>query len=169
MTALILDPSIQVTGYAIYRGAMLLDSGVVRTRTKRTDQDDVSRIGYLVHELRILAAPHGIRETVIEIPGAFSYQTTAGGKGLNQEALRKLNMVIGAFICMAAGWPTYLVSVQTWKGQRAKALDRLAAPDAETDDESDAIALGRWFVVLGRHILDDAMKDTTAPPRRRRR
>jgi hypothetical protein len=153
VSTLCIDPSIVVTGYAIYRGPLLLASGSVRT--KRTEKDDVARIGYLVHEVRVLAMPHAVREVVMEIPASYSYgRSSRNGRALNQDALRKLNMVIGAFIGMAAGWPTHLVPVGTWKGRRAKGWDRLAAPQATTNDESDAIALGRWWLTIGRQLME---------------
>jgi hypothetical protein len=149
MSLLTLDPSIVNTGYAIFHlDGELMASGGIRTRTQTKTLQ--GRIRYLQANLSVLIAPYHIDEIVIELAPAFFY-----GRSKNQNAasLQKLNLVTGSFIGMFAHLnDLHLVLPEQWKGKRSKSADRLANPEATTNDESDAIELGRWWLRIGKQL-----------------
>lgn len=146
VNTLVLDPSIVKTGWALYHGHEMYHSGVIRTR----GEGDVPRLRFLVGNVMALCAKYDARESVIEITASFSYnRSSTRGKGMNQKGLQKLNWATGALIGACSG-EVYLVLVSMWKGNRGKAIDRMLAPQAKTDDEADAISLGKWWVTMGK-------------------
>ena len=84
---------------------------------------------------------------------------------MNQASIQKLNLVTGAFIGMFAHLNgLHLVLPEQWKGKRGKRAHRLMNPKATTNDEADAIELGRWWLRIGRqHVCQDCQVEVIEP------
>lgn len=146
---LAIDPSINNTGWAIYRSGGLFLSGVVKTQGETV----VEKLQSLYHQVRNEALCHDIKKAIIEIPGSFSYARSTGryGKALNQSAIGKLNMAIGVIMLACAEWKVEVDTVEAhvWKTRRSKKLDTSIARSLTGKkvlaDEADAILLGMWY------------------------
>lgn len=144
-----IDPSINNTGYAIADGERIIASGVIRTKA----EGDADRLFELAGVLERIIQIGTIGLGVVEIPGSFSYARSTGkwsGKGVNQDALRKLNMAIGAIILTLKNFGITVETIEAhkWKGQRKKELDQTIAQHyvgrKVGPDEADAVMLAVW-------------------------
>lgn len=152
-TIIAIDPSIVSTGYAVYTGGELVSSGVIRT----PDLLDHARVAHIVQKVWFIALKYPSVSLVIEVPDSFSYaRSQRNGKPLNQGSLQKLNWVIGGLFVLPSVWANaghiHSVTPRQWKGSRSKHIDQLAT-GIKQKDEADAVALGLWWVRMGRQIM----------------
>lgn len=150
MTIIALDSSINKTGYAVWQGRKLLESGVLRTRGNSTAEKLLSLKQELVKVLTGKSIDRAYVETVGKGFSYFSKTSKYSGKSLNQAALHKLSMAVGALLLVLSDWGivTEEVEATAWKAGRPKALDtniasRLAGKSI-THDEADAILMGYY-------------------------
>ncbi len=151
---LAIDPSIVSTGYAVISDGELVFSGVI----KPPALSDYERVGHVMQKIWSIATKHPrITAIIIEVPDSFSYaRSERNGKALNQGSLQKLNWVIGGLFVLPSVWANagaiHCVTPRQWKGSRSKHLDQLAT-GIKQKDEADAVALGLWWVRIGRQIM----------------
>ena len=164
-----IDPSINNTGYAIADHEKIVDSGVIRTKA----EGDIERLLELSRGLQEVLGNKElgiIRLAVVEVPGSFSYGRSTGkwsGKGVNQSALHKLNMAIGAIALTLKMWGVEVETVEAhkWKAGRKKKLDTAIAQHYAGrkvgPDEGDAIMLAVWHnhgEIAGDMVADTSRK-----------
>lgn len=92
---------------------------------------------------------------VIELPQNWgAYKSVASQ---HSGALPLLRILVGALFWELSNWTkdgTFLVPVSTWKGQLKKhhtmmRMERKYNVKFPTDDESDAVGIGDWFLTKG--------------------
>ena len=147
-----IDPSIANVGWCIASHKDgYQSSGVIKTDNTQSDAErlhDIYMKLIFVEDLMLSR----IKTAFIEMPDSFSFARSkgAGGAGLNQASLHKLNRAIGAIMLTfkARGINVNEVKVSEWKGRRNKKLDQIIAKQLSGKkcgpDESDAICLAEY-------------------------
>lgn len=147
MSILALDISTTATGYSIYKDGELIQSGVLTFK----DRDWLNRVKYMADELDKITDNHKINTAVIE--DTFSR--------LNVSTLKKLCLAQGIIIgpLLIKNISLEQVYPKEWqsfhglaKFKRAeikensiKIATTIANKEIKTDDEADAILIGKYF------------------------
>jgi hypothetical protein len=150
------DPSVNNTGWCITSQAVILASGVIRTKAEKV-QDRLKELGggvnMLLSDEHLGGAVPATVLAVVEIPAKFSYHRSSGrgGKALNSASIQKLNMAAGTIMTVLGvrGCKVDTIEAHVWKGSRGKKLDQAIACNLVGrrvgPDEADAIMLAQWW------------------------
>ena len=152
MMTISLDPSINNTGFAIFKDKLLIQSGTIKTPSALEPQSKIGCIVATLHEML-----SRIDAVVLEVPRSFTYgRSSRGGKGLNATSMQKLNWVVGSIIAVARICECRLHTIppDKWKGRRSKKWDQIAT-GISNPDEADSVAMGQWWLRIGKQIADE--------------
>jgi len=150
---LAIDPSILSLGYAIFEGEKLLKSGtVVEESSKESLEDRICRMIEHLQDVFKEGIPICKLETcVIEKPQLWgAYKSVAS---MHSGSLLGLHVLVGALYWWGSAkfQNCHLIPVSEWKGQLPKRVtkarvEKLYGIICTTDDESDAVGLGSYFI-----------------------
>jgi len=161
MNILALDPSVIHLGWAYMEWSstwdaetlpVIHDSGCILAPDEYKDTELVKRIGFMLEALHDLDVDVDI--VIIEQPENWgAYKGMASSRS---GSLLKLELLTGALV----GWALTkclepkLIKVSQWKGQLSKnitqrRMEKKYNCKCQTNDESDAIGLGDWYLTQG--------------------
>jgi len=152
-TLFAVDPSSTRMGVAIYQGERLHSAYVLKP--DRASDDAQARVDSMLRELAELLAETPPTHAVLEQP-------TMLRPGRNIKIACLLHHTCGEArrVLMNGGAVVSMVQPAQWNGNRRKTATQAtvaattAGYDAGQDkggDASDAIAMGRWWLMIGRH------------------
>ncbi len=136
-----LDPSINVTGYAIRLGKGRTVSGTIKT----TSGGITARLHSLRQQLGAILEKYMPAQAVVEYPPKIAYSRSTeafSGKALNIEDLIKLALATGVVLETCAGFGCLTDAVL------AKGFTRLIA-GKQDQNEADACLLLEWYLAGG--------------------
>jgi len=154
-TLLSIDPSIRSLGFAVFINDELTASGTVKRKLVRGESLE-NRIQAIIEgleeELRKKKIPSiRLDAVVIEKPqlwGAFKSVAS-----MHSGSLLGLHILVGALFWWGIEkfFESYLIPVSEWKGQLPKTetrkrMEALYGKKFDTNDESDAVGLGTYFI-----------------------
>ncbi len=143
-----LDPSINVTGYAIRLGKGRTVSGTIKT----VGDGITARLHSLRQQLRAILEKYMPAQAAVEYPPRITYSRSTdafSGKALNIEDLIKLALATGIVLETCAGFGCLTDAVlATWKGIAGKGFTRLIA-GKQDHNEADACLLLEWYLAGG--------------------
>ncbi len=143
-----LDPSINVTGYAIRLAKERTVSGTIKTASGGI----TARLHSLRQQLRAVLEKYMPALAAVEYPPKIMYSRSTdafSGKALNIEDLIKLALATGVVLETCAGFGCLTDAVlATWKGIAGKGFTRLIA-GKQDHNEADACLLLEWYLAGG--------------------
>lgn len=161
MKVLAIDPSINSMGFAFLSELGLHSYGTFEAPVKLKKSPFTERMYYMVSRLDDILSENPVDRIVIEQPQSWgAYKSVASTQS---GALLMLHMLAGSLAAWAYGcfhkWNGYpvdinkvqLIPVSKWKGQLPKRItkarmERKYGVRFRTNDESDAVGLGDWFL-----------------------
>ncbi len=148
LSTIALDPSINVTGYAIRLRNGRTVSGTIKT----AGSGITARLHSLRQQLREILENYMPAQAAVEYPPKFTYSRSTdalSGKALNIEDLIKLALATGVVLetCAEFGCLTDEV-LATWKGIAGKGFTRIIAGKRD-HNEADACLLLEWYLAGG--------------------
>ncbi len=128
---IVIDPSLNCTGYAVFDGPRLVRSGVVKS-SGENESVKLESICRGIEEILGDKQIDKIAEAVVEVPGKITYrrsQDQSTGKPLNQDSMHKLCFAIGAILLTLRQWGIECKTVKAheWKGSMNKATTLMIA------------------------------------------
>lgn len=157
-----LDVSTTGTGWAIYDGSTLLQSGVSKPKQKSFYE----RAKAMASELKTIQL-RAIRRHDKPFESIVIEQNTVMGP--NQQSSIKIGIATGVILGRLLAEDIYFVNVSTWrkywkfsykdrskKSMKKQAVDTVSVEFKKQvkDDEADAILIGSYFVNLGKDFGD---------------
>jgi Holliday junction resolvasome RuvABC endonuclease subunit len=148
LSTIALDPSINVTGYAIRLRNGRTVSGTIET----AGGGITARLYSLRLQLRTVLEKYMPAQAAVEYPPKITYSRSTdaiSGKALNIEDLIKLALATGVVLetCAEFGCQTDEV-LATWKGIAGKGFTRIIA-GKQDHNEADACLLLEWYLAGG--------------------
>lgn len=153
-----LDISTVGTGWAVFNGSDLVQSGVLKHKSKSYFE----RGRYMASELRAIQS-HALRK--YDCPFETIIVEKNNVMGPNQQSMMSIGIVTGIILGRLVADRVTFVNVSTWrkywqfsykdrskKSMKAQAIAKVAEnyQKAVKDDEADAILIGSYFVNYGR-------------------
>lgn len=148
-----IDASTSATGWAVYDGSQLVESGVIKAKGSFLERALV-----MASELRKVQL-RTIKERKKTFESIVIEKNNVGG--VNQQSVIKIGIATGIILGKLIADDVYFVNVSTWrkysgvKGRGKKELKQLAInlvsqlyQKQVKDDEADAILVGRYFVEM---------------------
>ena len=157
-----LDISTTATGWAVFHGSNLVQSGVLKHKSKSFFE----RGRFMASELRAIQSralqkyDEPFESIVVEKNSVM---------GPNQQSMMSIGIVTGMILCKLVADEVYFVNVSTWRKHwkfsykdRSKKSMKLQAVAKVSesfdlnvkDDEADAILIGSYFVNYGQEFGD---------------
>lgn len=138
-----IDPSACSLGYAVFVSGQRHTSGTWSPTTRIGAKDRYDQLGDF---LKRLLVPAALYDVVVETPSGGGYRmqfTTGVVYG------RAIGVVEG--VCNVLGARVHRITVNDWKGRQKKGSTLLVVRhelkyEPCTDDESDALGLGLWWL-----------------------
>jgi hypothetical protein len=151
---LAVDPGLQGTGWALWKGKTLQDAGIINAPRKGTTAE---RAWAIASKIGKLARSNRCEVMAVEWP-AFHGGTAGGEMVARRGDLVKLSFLVGVLCGAAQPVPFLQVEIHAWKGQLPKevvadrVVDRLGAGTVVVlglkDHMYDAVGIGLYL--LGR-------------------
>jgi len=138
------DPSLNVSGYAITSDGNLFDKGLIKVAAKLSEQNKLKEIST---QIQSVLNKITINYAFVEVIASFSYARSVNqysGKGVNQGALHKLNRAIGCIVTtlVTNDIDVLYVFAHQWKGSLGK--DAVMKITGETNNHiADAVMMSK--------------------------
>ncbi|MES9544531.1 hypothetical protein [Streptococcus intermedius] len=153
-----LDASTSVTGWAVFDGSILVESGAIKPKSKSFYE----RGRLMTNELKMIQL-----RAIESYKKPFDYIVIEKNNvmGPNQQSMMSIGIVTGMILCKLVADEVYFVNVSTWrkhwkfsyKDRSKKSMKKQSIETVERefnktvkDDEADAILIGSYFVNSGR-------------------
>lgn len=152
-----LDPSINNTGFAVFKGKELIDYGIIKTKRKDEKPSDKNRLINLHRNVRAqIDYAHSVESSGIDII-IEDFQIRHEDSTLrNFDSLKKLLFAIGTCICASGkDCEVYMTKPLDWKGSSSKENTKFAAKSlykisgSLDHNAADAIMIGHSHINKG--------------------
>ena len=151
-----LDASTSVTGWAVFKGSTLVQSGAIKPKSKSKTFYERGRL--MTNELKMIQL-----RAIESYKKPFDYIVIEKNNvmGPNQQSMMSIGIVTGMILSRLVADEVYFVNVSTWrkhwkfsyKDRSKKSMKKQSIETVERefnktvkDDEADAILIGSYFV-----------------------